>query len=156
MAIAGVLAFILLHFTAKAHKIIKKNTLLSLIMVESISILMIFSTAFGLKAIGLVAISFLLSVEDIRNPIVNGYLNKFFPDSYKATLFSVNSVTGAAGEILSGIIFGLIAVKFGIIATFIVAAIFLIPSIFLYYNTARNADINYSENRDNMTSNHRI
>ncbi|MFD1888420.1 MFS transporter [Paenibacillus wenxiniae] len=141
MAVAGILAFLFLHLTIKLNKFIERKTILSLIVVEILSIAFIFSTAIGLKSLGLIAITFLLAVDDIRSPIINGYLNKFFPSSYKATLFSINSFFGAAGEILSGILFGLIAIKFGILNSFIVAGILLIPSIFLYYNASKNKKI---------------
>ncbi|WP_253907599.1 hypothetical protein [Bacillus sp. WMMC1349] len=81
--------------------------------------------------------SILLAIEDVREPVVYHYLNKFFPEQYKATLFPIYSGVGAAGEILSGVIFGVIAVKFGLAATFIVAAICLLPCIIMYIAVPR-------------------
>ncbi len=48
-------------------------------------------------------------------------------------LFSLNSGVGALGEILSGVIFGIIALEFGLTTTFLVAAIFLLPAIIIYW-----------------------
>lgn len=137
MAIAGVLAFLLLQFTLKMRHVIEKYTLLSLTLVDLVWIVLLLLLSIGFKYLGIVSTSLLLAVEDIRNPVVNSYLNKFFPDSYKATLFSINSGMGAAGEILSGVIFGLIAVKYGLSTTFMVAAISLLPALFFYNNAAR-------------------
>ncbi|MBD4938168.1 MFS transporter, partial [Xanthomonas citri pv. citri] len=80
---------------------------------------------------GIPCTAFLLAIEDIHHPIVTSYLNKFFPDSYKNTLFSLNSGVGAIGEILSGVIFGIISAAFGLSAMFVVVAVFLLIPIIL-------------------------
>lgn len=142
MAGAGAVAFFLLQITVKLNKWIEKRTLLSMVVVEVAGVLLLLSTAIGLRPVAMGSTTLFLALEDIRNPIVNSYLNKFFPDSYKATMFSINSGVGAAGEILSGIIFGLIAVKFGLTVTFVVAALFLLPTLFLYRGAARTEEGN--------------
>ena len=48
------------------------------------------------------------------------------------TLFSLNSGVGAIGEILSGVIFGIISAAFGLSAMFVVVAVFLLIPIILY------------------------
>ncbi|WP_046721772.1 MFS transporter [Heyndrickxia coagulans] len=132
MAIAGLCALILLTITVKAERFINKNAMTSLAIVDVGGIVLILLLSIGLKPLGVIVTSLLLSIEDIRDPIVHSFLNKFFPDNYKATLFSLNSGVGAAGEIFSGIIFGVIAVKFGLTVTFLLAAICLIPAVIIY------------------------
>lgn len=132
MAVSGVIAFFLLTFTVRASHLIGKHTLLSLTVVEGTGMMLILANVIGLKPLRIIATPVLLAVEDIRNPIVDSYLNKFFPDSYKATLFSINAGVGAAGEILSGVVFGLLAARFGLVITFLAAATGLIPSILIY------------------------
>lgn len=147
MAAAGVVAFLLIQFTVKMMHVIEKHSLLSMTLVELFGVLLIIFSSFGIKSLGVVSTTLLLAVEDIRSPIVRNYLNKYFPDSYKATLFSINSGMGAAGEIVSGVIFGVIAVKFGLKTTFLLAGIVLLPTMFFYYNAARkkhNNDANLS------------
>lgn len=137
MALSAAVAFFLIQFTVKMMHMIEKYTLLSMTLVELVGVVLIILSSLGFKSLGIVSTTLLLAVEDIRNPIVRSYLNKYFPDSYKATLFSINSGMGAAGEVLSGVIFGVVAVKFGLASTFLFAGITLLPTLFLYYNAAR-------------------
>ncbi|WP_297990986.1 MFS transporter [uncultured Anoxybacillus sp.] len=132
-ALAGIFALILLGITMKLEKKIETNPYMSLTIVESVSLLLVGVLTIGFKPLGAIATSILLAVEDVRYPIVISYLNRFFPDNYKNTLFSLNSGVGALGEILSGVIFGIIALEFGLTTTFLVAAIFLLPAIIIYW-----------------------
>lgn len=132
MSFAALVAFILLTITIKASSFIDKKPVVSLTLVEISGIVLIGLLSIGFKPLSLISTSLLLAIEDIRQPIVNSYLNKFFPDNYKATLFSINSGVGAAGEVLSGIIFGIIAVKFGLVITFLVTIVCLIPALIIY------------------------
>ncbi|HGE7613861.1 MFS transporter [Bacillus thuringiensis] len=132
MSFAALIAFLLLTITIKASSFIDKKPVVSLTLVEISGIVLIGLLSIGFKPLSLISTSLLLAIEDIRQPIVNSYLNKFFPDNYKATLFSINSGVGAAGEVLSGIIFGIIAVKFGLVITFLVTIVCLIPALIIY------------------------
>lgn len=80
----------------------------------------------------LVVMPMLLAIEDLRGPIVSSYLNRFFPSSYKTTLFSINSAVGATGEIVAGLLFGVLAAEFGLPFTFLVAGACLLPAIAMY------------------------
>ncbi|MDA1478077.1 MFS transporter [Bacillus changyiensis] len=132
MAFAGLCTFILLTLMLKVEQMIDRKSMTVLTIIETSGMILTGLLAIGVKPIGLASTSILLAIEDVREPVVYHYLNQLFPDQYKTTLFSVHSGVGAAGEILSGVIFGVIAVKFGLATTFIVAAICLLPCIIMY------------------------
>ena len=128
---AGV-TLLLLGITIKFEKKIDNNPYASLTILESSTLALTLLLSIGFKPLGMISMPILLAVEDIRHPIEMNYLNKFFPESHKATLFSLNSGVSALGEVLSGIIFGIIAVKLGLIATLIIASCCLLPAIIIY------------------------
>lgn len=131
-AISGICCFLLLTLTVKYNHKIESNPYSALNILEISGIVLCSVLAIGFKPLSAIATPILLALEDIRQPIVMSYLNKFFPEEYKSTLFSLNSGIGAIGEVLSGIIFGLIAVKFGLSIMLIVVAIVLVPALLIY------------------------
>ncbi|MEG7336114.1 MFS transporter [Bacillus sp. 0102A] len=131
-ALGGFTALVLLTLTIRFEKKIEKNPYLALTSLDSMGMVMTFLLSRAFRPLGIPCTAFLLAIEDIHHPIVTSYLNKFFPDSYKNTLFSLNSGVGAIGEILSGVIFGIISAAFGLSAMFVVVAVFLLIPIILY------------------------
>ncbi|MCQ9211370.1 hypothetical protein [Streptococcus sp. B01] len=63
----------------------------------------------GGKVSSFVCNSLLLTFEDLRNPIVLDIINKEVPDDYKTTTYSINAIVNSIGEIIAGIIFGVLA-----------------------------------------------
>ncbi|REJ07940.1 MFS transporter [Halobacillus trueperi] len=131
-AVAGAISFLLLMLTIRLEKKIEKSPYKALTIVDGLGMVLSIIIATGFRSVGLASVAMVLAMEDIRHPIETSYLNKFFPDSYKTTLFSLNAGVGALGEISSGIIFGLIAAQFGLAITFVAAGLCIAPALIIY------------------------
>ena len=109
-----------------------------MIIIDSIGILLIMILSLGVKVSSFVCNSLLLTFEDLRNPIVLDIINKEISDEYKNTTYSVNAIVNSIGEIVAGIIFGFIAQIYGLSIMFLLAALGLVASIFLYSKIANS------------------
>ena len=134
--IAAILLFFLLIFSQKISKLYTDRKYL--IIIDSIGILLIMILSLGVKVSSFVCNSLLLTFEDLRNPIVLDIINKEISDEYKNTTYSVNAIVNSIGEIVAGIIFGFIAQIYGLSIMFLLAALGLVASIFLYSKIANS------------------
>ena len=75
----------------------------------------------------------LLSIlRRLSRPFKKGLLNSLIKSGKRATIISVNNLAGAVGEVVAGVLMGVIAVAFGIRWTFLISA-GLIFLLFLGY-----------------------
>ncbi|AUX27277.1 MFS transporter [Sorangium cellulosum] len=77
----------------------------------------------------LMAIALLLAMEDVRDPILKSVIARGAPQARRATILSLVSGIGAAGEILAGVIFGLLVSTLGEGSVFVVGAALMLPTI---------------------------
>lgn len=136
--IAAILLFFLLTFSQKISKLYTDRRYL--ILIDSIGILLIMILSLGGKVSSFVCNSLLLTFEDLRNPIVLDVINKEIPNEYKNTTYSVNAIVNSIGEIVAGIIFGIIAQSYGLSIMFLIASLGLVISIFLYSKIENSND----------------
>ena len=71
-------------------------------------------------------------IRRLSRPFKKGLLNSLIKSGKRATIISVNNLAGAVGEVVAGVLMGVIAVSFGIRWTFLISA-GLIFLLFLGY-----------------------
>ena len=126
---AGGIALLILSAGIRWHHVINQQPFLALAMVDLLGIGLCLCLVAGSEILALMAISLLLVMEDLRDPIVHSLLASRLDTEHKATVFSLYSGIGAAGEIVSGAVFGLIAQHFGLAVTFLAVGLCLLPAV---------------------------
>lgn len=128
LAASGVVALLGLKV---ASKVKSENGVLLLSFFEIVGIGLALTIVFLTGAPMLVAIACFLALGRVRGPTEHMIINERFPQQYKATLFSLVASAGAAGEILAGVVLGLIVHQYGIETGFLVCAAVLGVSLLL-------------------------
>jgi MFS family permease len=136
-ASAGLVGLLLLSAGIRWHRLIHRQPFLALAFLDILSIGFCLCLVAGGAPIALAAVSLLLAMEDVREPIVHSLLANRLDTEHKATLFSLYAGVGSAGEILSGVVFGVIAQSCGLAVTFLVVGLCLVPSVGLLLSRAR-------------------
>jgi MFS family permease len=124
---AAILAWLVITLGASYEKVVNRSPLLTISIIDMLGVLLcsiLVMTKYG--KIIILTLSLLLSIEDMRSPVVRGFISKMaYGFRYKAMLFSFYAVIESAGEILAGILFGWAVEYYGLKNGFIV-------SIFLF------------------------
>ena len=74
----------------------------------------------------------LQTFQGFKEPILLDLYNKSIPSHRRATLLSFINLSNSAGEVLAGLCIGIIALKFGLRATFLFGSFVLIAGIILF------------------------
>ncbi|KIX91491.1 hypothetical protein TP70_02130 [Staphylococcus microti] len=132
--IGGFILLIVLHLFSKYDAHFNKLPEMYHGLITCLTIILIFLLAIGKKILTFISISLVTVVDDLMNTFINNALNQEMRQqtSSMATIFSLNGAFGAMGEVLSGIIFGLIISQLDYQYTFVLCGIILFIPLLLY------------------------
>jgi DHA3 family tetracycline resistance protein-like MFS transporter len=100
-----------------------------------VSLIMALMVVFGLAWnfwVALVAVLALNPVRGMNYPLATAWLNQHVESSVRATVFSMRNQSDAFGQMIGGPILGAIATAFSLRVEMVVAAMFLLPALYLY------------------------
>ena len=80
---------------------------------------------------------FVGALRSAYDPLITAWLNRLFPDSARATLFSMYGQADAVGQAAGGPVIGVIARQLGIGIALSFSALILLPALPLYRKIAR-------------------
>jgi MFS family permease len=135
--LGGLMLLLILHIFSVFDKQVNQLPERYNIVITLIVIILILLLTIGKKIVAFFSISLVTIVDDLMNVLINNALNQETSknSTSMATIFSLNGASGALGEIFSGIIFGIIILKFSYSITFILCAtILFIPLVLYIYN----------------------
>ncbi|OQY84011.1 MAG: hypothetical protein B6D41_16200 [Chloroflexi bacterium UTCFX4] len=111
-----------------------------------IALLMALMFVYGLAwefSVALIALLALNPLRGMNYPLATAWMNQHVESSVRATVFSIRNQADAFGQMLGGPILGAIATLVSLRAEMVVAALFLIPTLYLY---SRKFDANEMSN----------
>lgn len=111
-----------------------------------IALLMALMFVYGLAwefSVALIALLALNPLRGMNYPLATAWMNLHVESSVRATVFSIRNQADAFGQMLGGPILGAIATLVSLRAEMVVAALFLIPTLYLY---SRKFDANEMSN----------
>ena len=73
----------------------------------------------------------------VNEPLIRAWVNRGLPPEVRATVLSMVGQMDALGQFLGGPALGLLAVRAGLRPAFVVAALVLLPALWLYRRTLR-------------------
>ena len=126
MALGGIVAVACLEI---AKRVPERNGILTLGVMEMVSAALLILLILGSGESVILACVLLLAIGRSRATVEQIALNRSFPATYKATLFSLVAGAGALGELLAGVSLGLIVQYIGLGAGFGVCAILILISL---------------------------
>ncbi len=137
--LVGVIYFIIYLITAKASQFSskvatenKKNiSFITLLLGFGAGILCGIFYTFDLWIIAIIAFVGIYIIENIRKPILTGYISDNVPNEILTSVISVQSQLKTIITVLIALAFGIIADNFGIGISFIVVSLFLLISTIL-------------------------
>lgn len=135
--VGGIILLLLLHIFSVFNKQLNQLPEKYNVFITMATIFLILLLSIGKKIVAFFSISLVTITDDLMNTLINNALNQEMSSksTSMATIFSLNGASGALGEILSGVFFGFIILKFGYNLTFILCAILLVIPLILYiYN----------------------
>jgi DHA3 family tetracycline resistance protein-like MFS transporter len=88
------------------------------------------------------------ALRSAYGPLLTAWLNRLFPDSSRATLFSLYGQADAAGQVMGGPVVGVLARQLSIGLALSVSAFMLLPALPLYGKIARVFGARREEDRD--------
>jgi DHA3 family tetracycline resistance protein-like MFS transporter len=100
-----------------------------------IALVMALTLVYGLAwnfTVALVAILALKPVRGMNYPLSTAWMNQHVEPAVRATVFSIRNQADAFGQIIGGPILGAIATLVSLRAEMVVAALFLVPALYLY------------------------
>ncbi|OQY80978.1 MAG: hypothetical protein B6D41_20340 [Chloroflexi bacterium UTCFX4] len=111
-----------------------------------IALIMALMFVYGLAwefSVALIALLALNPLRGMNYPLATAWMNLHVESSVRATVFSIRNQADAFGQMLGGPILGAIATLVSLRAEMVVAALFLIPTLYLY---SRKFDANEMSN----------
>ncbi len=111
-----------------------------------IALIMALMVVYGLAwnfGVALVAILALRPIRNMNYPLATAWLNQHVSSSVRATVFSIRNQADAFGQMLGGPILGAIATLVSLRVEMVVAALFLVPALYLY---SRRVNVNDTSN----------
>lgn len=112
-----------------------------------IALLMALMIAYGLAwnfSVALIALLALNPVRGMNYPLATAWMNQHVDSAVRATVFSMRNQADAFGQMLGGPILGAVATLVSLRVEMIVAALFLVPALYLYsrnLNVSESADV---------------
>lgn len=100
-----------------------------------VALIMAFMLVFGLAwnfGIALFAVLAVTPVRGMNYPLATAWMNQHIDSSVRATVFSIRNQADALGQIIGGPVLGAIATLVSLRVEMFVAAIFLVPALYLY------------------------
>lgn len=100
-----------------------------------IALIMALMVVYGLAwnfGVALLAILALRPIRNLNYPLATAWLNQHVSSSVRATVFSIRNQADAFGQMVGGPILGAIATLVSLRAEMVVAALFLVPALYLY------------------------
>lgn len=100
-----------------------------------VTLLMALMIVFGLAwnfGVALVAVLALNPIRGMNYPLATAWLNQHVDSSVRATVFSMRNQSDAFGQMIGGPILGAIATLVSLRVEMVVAALFLVPALYLY------------------------
>ena len=100
-----------------------------------VALLMALMVVFGLAwnfGVALIAVLALKPIRGMNYPLATAWMNQHVESSVRATVFSIRNQGDALGQIIGGPIIDAIATLVSLPAEMVVAALFLIPALYVY------------------------
>lgn len=100
-----------------------------------VGLLMMLMLVYGMAwnfGVALAAVLALRPIRALNYPLATAWMNQHVDSSVRATVFSIRNQADALGQMLGGPILGAIAAYFSLRAEMVVAALFLVPTLYLY------------------------
>ena len=97
---------------------------------------------FGLAGNVTLAVAFYgaaVLLRTVNGPLYRAWLNQSLEPKTRATVFSMNAQMDALGQISGGPLLGLLARRYGMPITFVLAGLLLLPASYLYTRTLRKS-----------------
>lgn len=116
------------------------HRIVAVTLLTSTSFLILFLIGFALGQTFALAVVLMLAVRSTRQlntPLTAAWLNQNVSSRVRATVISFQSQADALGQIAGGPVLGLIASAMGLPTAFVVAAVVLVPALYLYRRTLR-------------------
>jgi len=137
--IANILALLTIHYIDKKTDTTQhQSTANSLLVINSLLVLAVIGFALsGYFVIAIVFYFLVMMFKEARNPFYDAWANQNVNSKVRATVFSMCSQVNAVGQIVGGPILGIIAIAISLRISLVAGALFLIPSIYLYYSSGR-------------------
>ncbi len=131
---AGLLQFTKKRVDPNSHSQVAVTLLLFTGLIMGAVLLFSFAGNFYLALFSILAI---YPLRSAAQPLSISWINQNLSPKVRATVFSINSQADAFGQIAGGPLLGVIAVSFSIRAALGLAALLLIPALFLYGFSSR-------------------
>ncbi len=100
-----------------------------------VTLIMALMIVYGLAwnfGVALLAILALKPIRGMNYPLATAWMNQHIESSVRATVFSIRNQADAFGQMVGGPILGAIATLISLRVEMIVAALFLVPALYLY------------------------
>lgn len=100
-----------------------------------VGLLMMLMLVYGMAwnfGVALAAVLALRPIRALNYPLATAWMNQHVDSSVRATVFSIRNQADALGQMLGGPVLGAIATYFSLRAEMVVAALFLLPALYLY------------------------
>lgn len=100
-----------------------------------VALIMALMVAYGLAwdfTVALIAVLALKPIRGMNYPLATAWLNQHVASSVRATVFSIRNQADAFGQMLGGPILGVIATLVSLRVEMLVAALFLVPALYVY------------------------
>lgn len=100
-----------------------------------VTLIMALMVVYGLAwefGVALVAILSLRPIRGMNYPLATAWMNQHVDSSVRATVFSIRNQADAFGQMLGGPFLGAIATLVSLRVEMVVAAVFLVPALYLY------------------------
>ncbi len=95
------------------------------------ALMIVFGLAWNF-GVALVAVLALNPIRGMNYPLATAWLNQHVDSSVRATVFSMRNQSDAFGQMIGGPILGAIATLVSLRVEMVVAALFLVPALYLY------------------------
>ncbi len=152
--IIGVIYFFIYLLTSRASKLSSKVAAKNKKRISYITLLLGFISGFvcgifyifDLWIISMIAFIGIYIIENIRKPILTGFIADNVPNEVLTSIISIQSLLKTVITVILAIVFGILVDHFGIGISFVVVSMFLILSTVLFsfrYNTSRLASGRY-------------
>jgi DHA3 family tetracycline resistance protein-like MFS transporter len=100
-----------------------------------VALIMVLTIVYALAwnfGVALMAVLALKPLRGMNYPLATAWMNQHVESSVRATVFSIRNQDDASGQMLGGPMLGAIATLVSLQTEMIVAALFLLPALYLY------------------------
>ena len=140
IGLVGLLPSLIATEVARRRVDIGSERALARTLIATTALQMLAMIGFGLAGNFALALACYYSVvltRVVNEPLIRAWVNRGLPPEVRATVLSMVGQMDALGQFLGGPALGLLAVRAGLRPAFVVAALVLLPALWLYRRTLR-------------------